>query len=311
MSEAEWQHGFETWNVSETIKYDLRLGHKKVWIRTLAGWSAWIIMVSGFIVGWLWLWPISERISLGNAVESARLADGLLVHTNFGTGMIFILFTWIILSCILAILCLRLVPRKLKSGYFLGLYEDANLRPFNQKALEKILNSGRYYENSENFLKAWRAAYVSLTWKYAAPLLLIGIPLYISDLNANSFYSEKGIHISSVIPFKGDRFLRWENVEHVKLGCNQTSDGSSLIYETVFTNGKSIRIGNSQPLSDRSWLESMEIIDQQIEMAGAKFERWKWLSRDPMHPACLRGYYVQVGPDNSRRIQRLLRVGEL
>jgi len=311
VSEEQYQYDFEAWEVSETIKRDLRLGYKKFWIRTLAGWSALIIMLIGFIVGWLWLWPMSERISLRNAIESAQLKEGLLVHVNFGTGMIFLIFAWIILSCILAILCLRLSPKKFRAAHFLGLYEDKNLRPFNLKALEKVLQSGRDYAGSRDFFKAWRAAYVSLTWKYVAPLLLIGIPLYISDLKAHSFYSEKGAHISSVIPFKGDSFLSWENVERVKLGCNQTSDGSSLIYETVFKSGKSIRVGSSQPLSDKSWLESMEIIDRQIVVAGAKFERWKWLSRDPMHPACLRGYYGQVGPDNKHRINRLLRDGGL
>ena len=311
VSEEEIQHEFEAWQVSETIKRDLRLGRERFWVRQLAGWSAWIIMVIGILVGWLWLWPISERISLGNAVESARVANGLLVHLNFGTGMILFLFAWLILSCILAVLCLRLSPQKFKSAYFLGLYEDTNLRPFNRKALEKMFQSGREYVGSENFFKAWRAAYVSLTWKYAAPLILIGTPLYFSDLHAHSFYSEKGVHISSVIPFKGDRFLPWEDVERVKLGCNQTNGGASLIYETIFTSGKSIRIARARSISERNWLESMELIDAQIARAGATFERWKWVGRDPMHPACLRGYYGQVGLKNSERIQRLLRVGEL
>ena len=311
MIEEESQHEFSSWEVSTAIKRDLEHANNLVYVQEIAGWSSLVIMFTGFIIGGLWLWPTSEAISVANAMERASMISGLLVQTNFGLGMICFLFAWIVLACIIAVLCLGAVPERFRSAYFLGLIDDKNLRPFNRKAMDRVLASDHIFKRTEDLLKAWRTAYVSLTWKYAVPLLLIGVPLYIADLTAHRIVSEEGVDISSVIPFKDDQFYAWADVQRVELGCNHAKNGSSLIYEVSFSNGKSLRIGDSIPAGNVSWLESMERIDKAVSSTDAKYERWTWLSRDPLHPRCLSDYFDQLGHENRDRIKRLLRFDEL
>ena len=115
MIEEESQHEFSSWEVSTAIKRDLEHANNLVYVQEIAGWSSLVIMFTGFIIGGLWLWPTSEAISVANAMERASMISGLLVQTNFGLGMICFLFAWIVLACIIAVLCLGAVPERFRS----------------------------------------------------------------------------------------------------------------------------------------------------------------------------------------------------
>jgi hypothetical protein len=119
-----------------------------------------------------------------------------------------------------------------------------------------------------------------------------------------------GIHKTRL--FSSDmRFKGWRDAERVKLGCNHTKDGDTLIYEVVWPDGSDMRLPTRTHINGESWLTNLETVDKEITKGEAKFERWKWLAQTPLHSTCLRKFYRQQGEGSKPRIERLLRIGDL
>ena len=84
----------------------------------------------------------------------------------------------------------------------------------------------------------------------------------------------------------------------------------TIIYEIEFADGHKERIGDATPLHG-SWVDAAEVIDQRLQAAGARFERWTWLDRDPLHPECLAALQRRFSPEEYQRVRALLRVDAL
>ena len=301
---------FEDWGISAAVASELQSSWKIKWLRFIAGWSMYLVMIVGFAIGTIWIWPASEQANIRNAEQAASSLQAVLFDYNFGWGLLVLLFAWVVLSAsIVGIIC-RSIPMPFKGAFFLGLIDDANLRPQNSTALKLVLQKPREYHDADALVNEWVSRYVRLTAKYAVPLAIAGSILLSLDVTRYSAYSTKGYHQSAWLPWSDPKFTPWTSVEKVQLGCNQTRDGSSLVYKIDFRDGSTTRIEDAIPTDGRSWLDGLEAIDDILVVNGSQFERWKWLDRDPLHPQCLRGYYGQLGAADGDRLRKLLRVGE-
>lgn len=309
-SEEEPYSFYEGWGLSRKINEELSHSWKIKWLRWPASWSAWLIMVGGFAVGWLWLWPFGEHINHQFAERKAAEIDAVLLDLNFGWGLVVCMVAWITLSATLAGLICRLLPAPYKTTFFLGLIDDSNLRHFSQKALTRALEGTPNYHSASDLANAWSEKFMPETSKYAVPLMLIGAILFLSDINRYGAYTADAYHRSSWLPWANGAVIGWSEAERVQIGCNQTDDGSSLVYKVWFQNGETIRIEDSIPSRHYSWLDGIETVDRAISNNGAEFQRWSWLNRNPLHPRCIREYYTHLEDDEHDRFRQILRIGQ-
>lgn len=297
------------WGLPAHIADELAPAWNIRWLRWLAGWMAWLIMVGGFIAGWIWLWPLFEGLNTQAAEAHAIKTGALMYETNFGISMLIWIFAWIIFSAGFAGFLVMLLPMPLKGALFIGLMGDQGGRPFNTNALNEALKETGGMGRASDFLNAWASRYIGSTLKYALPIALFGAIVVTREIATFSLYSVDGYYRSPFLPWATETLSEWSDASRVELGCNQTDSGGSIVYKIHFNNGKSVRIDDGVLVAGTTWLDNMETIDTQLIEAGASFERWKWLKRDPLHPQCVRGFTGMLGKDQGDRLLRLLRVG--
>ena len=129
----------DQWDLPAQVDEELDRAREIKWLRLLADWSAWLIMVVGFVVGLFWIWPFGEDLNRQAALAAARSVEAYLFDFNFGFGLFIWLIAWGVLSSTISGLICRVLPAPFKTAFFLGLYEDRNLRPFNKTALRRVL----------------------------------------------------------------------------------------------------------------------------------------------------------------------------
>ena len=298
------------WGLPVHISAELAPAWKINWLRRFGGWAAWLIMVGGFIVGWLYVWPYFDALNVHAAEAKAVQLNGLMYETNFGIAMLVWLFAWIIMSASLAGFLVLVLPMPLKGALFIGLMGDTGGEPFNKRALQGAVMEVGETATAGELLNAWAARYIGSSLKYALPLGVIGALIIAREVATFSVYSVEGYYRSPLLPWATETLTEWTDAERVQLGCNQTDKGGSVVYKIFFKNGKSVRIEDGVLIADTEWLDALEFIDKQLVTANASFERWQWLKRDPLHPKCVRGFYGMLGAEQGDRLMRLLRVGK-
>ena len=300
----------KNWGLRENVEREFTDQKISYWFVWGASWLTWIYMVCGFAIGGYYIWPFLEDKLDQKAIEHGLEITGLLYDTNFGIGLLLFIIVWIITAALLTGLTVFLAPAKLKHTLFWGALDDDGGKPYNKKALKIILENAKSFSSAKELIHSWCKQYIRYALIYIIPLTIIGLPLLYLDMNSYSIYTKEGIYRSYFLPWENDGLKPWNTADYVELGCNQTDDGPSIVYDITFNDGSSKRIEDGVAFTDYSWLESLEIIDQQLSEAGTEFQRWKWNDRDPLHPQCIRGYYGYLGAKKGDRLIQLLRVGE-
>lgn len=299
----------DQWDLPAQVDEELDRAREIKWLRLLADWSAWLIMVVGFVVGLFWIWPFGEDLNRQAALAAARSVEAYLFDFNFGFGLFIWLIAWGVLSSTISGLICRVLPAPFKTAFFLGLYEDRNLRPFNKTALRRVLEKKSDFDSASDLTNRWAEAFSFATAKYGVPLVVLGALLFWSDVNRYHAFSEDGYYSASWLPWGDEKLVPWSEADRVELGCNQTRDGSSLVYKVFFSDGATVRVDGAVSANDGTWLDGIEAIDRALQKHDVRYSRWRWLKRNPLHPRCVRGYLGQLDDDEQDRFSRLLRIG--
>ena len=297
------------WGLPKRASDELVDSYRLSPIRWIGHWLFMIVMCGGFAVGF-WIWNLCEKILRQNALRYAQEIDGFAIDTNFGLGLLIGLFVWIFLSGVIVSLIILLVPMPIKGALFLAaqsdLSENTPKMPFVGSLLE---NKGERVTASE-LINDYSRRIIRKLGLILSPFIVLVTAVTYAELSWFNVIGANGLHTS--VPWSTQVNMRtWQDVETVKLGCNQTDDGASLIYEVVWPDGKDKRLPTDTHVNENDWLTNLELVDAEISKGGANFERWVWLNRDALHPKCLRSFYLQGGEGSKDRIDGLLRIGEL
>ena len=279
-------------------------------VRWLSKLSILPILVIGFCLGGYWLFPLFEKLNQMVAMAQASHIDGLMYYTNFGIGFLVWVFAWIFLSQKLLGFVVLVLPMPLKGAMFYGfLGNESDPNSIDRSELN-FPDASKSLTNASTFVNAWAWNFIRSTQNLGVPLAIIATLILACEIQSYSVFSEQGYFSSPLLPLSSNKMLEWRDVDKVQLGCNHTDDGGSVVYKVFFKNGKTVRIEDAIPVASSTWIENMERIDKRIVDSGSSFERWKWLSRDPLHPKCVQSFYRQLGRDRGDRLMKLLRAGD-
>jgi len=311
MNKLREQLGGETlWGLPKNISDELVDSYQSTLFRWLGFWLFMIVMVGGFAVGAI-IWGKAENIIEKNAEVAANSVNGFAIDTNFGIGLLIGLFVWIFLSSVIVSLVIRLFPMPAKAALFFGGNIDpqkVDPKAFNKKV--SFLDSSIKPRNASEFLNQYLDRTIAKSIKILMPFVILVVAVCYAELHSFSVFSPTGFHKSGF--FSKDMTVRtWQDVQTVKLGCNQTDDGPDLIYEVSWPDGKHKRLPIDTHINAENWLTNIEAVDAVISKSGAAFIRWKWNNRNPLHPKCLRGFYADLSQGEKTRFDRLLRKGEI
>ena len=301
--------GEPLWGLPKRISDELVDSYRLTPIRWLGNWLFMIVMCGGFAVG-AWIWAVCEGILRQNAIEATQNIDGFAYDTNFGIGLLIGLFVWILLCIPICDCIIRIMPMPYKGTLFLvsqmsNSKENPDTLP--KKPKLDLFNTPH---SAEELINNYLNKVIGKSLLYLSPFILLVGFVTQAELTNFTILSPSGIYTSGFFS-KNLASKRWRDAEAVKLGCNQTDDGSSLIYEVIWPDGKDKRLPTDTHINGEDWLTNLETVDAEISKGGAVFQRWVWLKRNPMHPKCLRGFYAGLSPNEQTRFNRLLRIGEL
>lgn len=297
-------NGDALWGLPYHISEELINAHEITLVRWVGHWLFMIIMCSGFAVGGFWIWPYLENLNNERAFTKATELNGLMFDVNFGFGLLIALFVWIFLTSAIAMFVVRIIPMPLKGTLFFGQLSDKDESGHQQIA--ELMGRSDKPDSATELINRWTELNFPKVLKIFLPISVLTALITYHETQMYSVYSEAGYFRSG---FFSKETRSWHGVSSVELGCNQTDDGSSLVYKVNFPD-KSLRIEDGISINETYWLYNLEKIDKAIESTGAKFERWQWLNRNPLHPKCLRGFYGELGPDGKSRLDKLLRINE-
>ena len=302
-------NGDPLWGLPKQISDELVDSYRLTPIRWLGHWLFMIVMCGGFAVG-AWIWAICESILRQNAIETARNIDGFAYDTNFGIGLLIGLFVWIFLSGVIVSLITMFTPMPIKGALFLSTQSDVSENAPKMPLVGPLVENKGSLATASDLINDYSGRIVRKLGRKLAPFALLVIGISYAELSWFNIISSKGLHTS--VPWSmSDKVHAWRDAEAVKLGCNQTDDGASLIYEVIWPDGKNKRLPTDTHINGQDWLTNVESVDAEFSEGDAIFERWTWLERNALHPKCLRSFYAEQGPDGKSRIDRLLRIGEL
>lgn len=280
-------------------------------IPMLASVGYMIVMIGGFAVGGLWLWPLLEARLEQNAIAAAASSGALLYHHNFGIGLLIAIFVWISASGLI-VGAIPLLSRRLTAGEF---YEsvigaaNAGDTLGGRAARWGVDKMQRALENEpdpERYIKRAVFAWVKPAGIFAGAALALAAIVTARELNAYTLYfADRYEQQHTFLPSRTVR--AWSDATRVEVGCNHVSrESDDPVYEVHFRNGGSTRIDSAFPVS-KTWIDQVEIIDAALVSAGARFEPWSWLDRDAYHPRCLMANAVWLGEEQYERFRRLIR----
>jgi len=241
-----------------------------------------------------------------------RALNGFAYYTNFGSGLVVAIFAWIVTTSFLVALTIRLSPKRLKATLYLSTQSDFIGKTPRIFGLDKIWANASGFSSAESYINAVSTRI--LMWTGRVILFLTAMPLYLSwcETTWHEVYTEDG-YIEFSFWTNATTKSPWSQAASVELGCNQTDDGSSLIYEIRWSEGEKTRFLNYDDdfLPETNWLDGLEIVNARISNTDAKFKRWEWLSRDPLHPNCLSFFERRMSKDEFSRFKAILRIDTL
>jgi len=263
------------------------------------------VMVFGFLFGSL--------LMFGDAIASSKAAEAqaILFRSPFSLSVLILLFAWIFCSGIALAVLMRRLPIKLKAASFiLALTWGGVDGPFARGRLRHSLKDYPTPASVNELINNWNTRYIKAISKVALPILLAGMAVYQLERNSWAYVTQQGYTENPINPFKKTTTIPWNELSSVELGCNHTDDSDFIIYE-ISTQSKSARLSSFKTLGNREELDALLEVDTFIrDHTGVEFERWKWLSRNPLHPACLRHFQNTMGEEDSSQLLSLLRGGE-
>lgn len=279
-------------------------------------WGWWVaqgvllfVMVAGFAVGALWFWPRLAALTEANAMTAGERAGALMVQYNFGMSLLIALFGWIFAAGATVGLA-GIATERLRASTFT--FNVLNARQAAARwALKRTMVALSGETNPEAYVR--RAVLNWQWWMAGWAVVLLALSAYAvsRDVQAHGLYTRSHYIDSPFFPWGSRAPVPWTQATKVELGCNHVTGrnaSDSLIYRVHFPDRYFVSLESGTPLGD--WLDAAEQIDAELRRSGVKFQRWRWLDRDPLDPACLavmRRSWEQDYP----RIERLLRIGEL
>jgi hypothetical protein len=150
-----------------------------------------------------------------------------------------------------------------------------------------------------------KGSLIVVSWMTAGLFVIAGIIFALGHGHFWALYPDRLV----AHDFGQEKVYRLEDVTTVTLGCNHTDDGEYLIYKLHFAGGKFNLDDGDLELTEAAFLDRLEQVNNDLRLKpNIKFERWKWLKRDPLARECI-GYWQEVGgADGKARIERLLAV---
>lgn len=276
-----------------------------------------VVMIGGFAIGGLWLWPTLEGRLEQNALSAAQSSGALLYHHNFGIGLLIGIFAWIGASGFI-VGAIPLLSRRLTAGEFYGAIADAansgdslggRAARWGVRTLQRELENE---PDPQAYIRRATFAWVKPAGIFSLTALAIAALVTVRELNAYSLYYDDRYEAQHT--FSLSRTVHaWSDASRVEVGCNHVTGenaGDDPVYEVHFEGGDSARIDGAYPVS-MTWIDQVERIDAALVRAGARFEPWSWLDRDAHHPRCLMAYATWLGDEQYARIQRLIRAPDL
>lgn len=280
-----------------------------------------LIMCSGFVIGGFYLWPTLEAYDKRQALKVATSLDGISFYTNFGISLLIGLFAWIIATATCVSIIIRLAPKRAKATLYLSAknhFIGSTPRLF---GLHKIWTNGTTIETAQDYINA--IANRMCFWTGRVVLIMIGLALFFfwRETSWNETFTEKAVVENTFWSNTRSSYL-WSDAVQVELGCNfiearrgrrssSKAAESVVIYKVKWEDGQKVSLHTENQINGKHWLDNFENIDAEIRSGNAKFERWVWLERNPLHPTCLNHYRSKLGPDLGPRFDNLLRVREL
>lgn len=263
------------------------------------------LLIFGFIIGALLLF--SNTAVASRATE----AQAILFKDQFLFSMLILLFAWILCSGIILAALSRWLPIKLKAASFISALTWGGMDgPFARWRLRHSLKNDPNPASIDELINNWGAAYISAISKVALPLLLAGVGMYLLERSSWAYVTQRGYTNNPVTPFLRTTTTPWNEFISVELGCNHTDDSDTIIYK-VNTPSWSSRLSSFKTVGNRDMIDALIEVDSYIQIQSrAQFKRWEWLSRNPMHPSCVRYFQSTMNEEDFSRLTSLLRVGE-
>lgn len=263
------------------------------------------VMLFGFLVGALLLFD--------NTIVSSKAAaaQAILFKDQFSLSALILLFAWILCSGIILAVLMRTLPVKLKAASFISALTWGGVDgPFARGRLRHSLKDDPNPASIQELINNWSTAYIKTISTVTLPVLLVGMGTYLLERNSWAYVTQQGYVKNPINPFKKTATTPWGEFSSVELGCNHTDDSDYIIYKINSPSG-SPRLSSFKTLDNREDLDALIEVDSHIRNhANVEFTRWKWLSRNPMHPSCLRHFQSTLSKEDFSRLASLLRVGE-
>ncbi len=243
--------------------------------------------------------------------ERAAEAEAILYNNQFAVSFIVLLFGWIFCAGIVVAFLMRCTPLKIKAPAFIKAITWGGFDgPFARGRLRHSLKDYPNPASANELINDWGLRYIKAVSKFALPILLIGIAIYLFERDSWAYVNEDGYSENPVNPFKSTITISWDELESVELGCNHTGDSDFIIYE-ISGSSRSARLSSFRTTNGRNKIDALIEVDSHIRSSGnVEFKRWQWLSRNPLHPKCLYYFRNELGKENYSRLVSLLRVGE-
>lgn len=267
------------------------------------------IMLSGFAVGAA-LWGSLEEIHIQNALDSALELSGVLYWSNFGISALIAIFGWIFASGLILYWVFNLSAR-MRASVFVYSFVDSSNAAYAKMFMPR--ESLSQIADPDEYIRSMIGHWSRISFWSAAFLLSIAAYSLERELKSFSVYSAEGYYEFPYFPWETTKVGLWAEAARVEIGCNHVTGKNAddyIVYEITLNSGGSIRLDNTAPVRG-TWLDQIEVIDAAVEKSGAQFERWSWMKRDPLHPACVAAQAQKFGAENEERVARILRLGEI
>ena len=291
------------------ISEDL-IGARKhsVW-HMIGVWLVFIIMIAGFAIGGFWLWPYLESLATQNAMKKATELEAILFQTHFGLGLFIGLFVWIFLTLPLSNWIVKIAPMPIKGALFLGLFtEKDNTGSKLKKTINSTLEKNGSPKNNAQLINDIVNQAIKKYLILAIPLILITAFITYKEMQSYSVYSETDYYHAGIFSKKS---TSWDQAIFAELGCNYVAGhgaADEFVYKIFFKDGRSTNIGDAQHLSG-TWMQHAMTLNAKLIDRNVSFRRWKWLRRDPLHPACLNAQRRNHRTKHLENFTSLFRIG--
>ena len=246
------------------------------------------------------------------ALTAAADVGAVLYETNFGfswlPAFVAMIFLWVPAASLVS----ALLPTRLQHAYFAkGLLDSMN-QAWAAAWVRRGFASIPAHYSPEQMIDHVNEATLRPCTAFGVALALVSAVLVPRDLATHTLYSPRGVHPSAMLPWVDDSARPFAAATAVVLGCNHVTGRNAsddIHYEIHFADGAEFDLYGAKPVRG-GWLDHAERIDAELRRAAVPFYRWRWLKRNPLHPACLSVQRAKYRPNGAERIDRLLRVRE-